>query len=166
VKDCKPLISPPTTFSELTKEDALIIMPLDNMLHRHLSESPFFMYKADHNETDFLEYWTRHQPTCIVAKHDNQIIAYILAELDGETFIKDTPRYYHISAAYCLPEYRGKGLHHKLLSLIVQKLKEQGYSRLGTDFESFNPSGSGYWLKHFEAYTCGVVRRIDESIFR
>ena len=45
-------------------------------------------------------------------------------------------------------------------------LKEQGYTRLGVDFESFNPSGSGFWLKHFSAYTFGVVRRIDESVLK
>ena len=33
---------------------------------------------------------------------------------------------------------------------------------LGVDFESLNPSGSGFRLKHFTAYTHSVVRRIDE----
>jgi len=44
----------------------------------------------------------------------------------------------------------------------LQKLKALGYTRLGVIFESFNPSGSGFWLKHFTAYTHSVVRRIDE----
>jgi ribosomal protein S18 acetylase RimI-like enzyme len=154
------------TFSKLAPEDALKIMPLDNMLHRHCSESPFFMYKPDHNEDSFLEYWTKNQPACIAAGHEDQIVAYILAELNGETFIKDKPGYHHISAAYCLPEHRGKGLHQYLLKLMVQKLKAQGYTYLGTDFESFNPSGVGFWLKYFDAYAYGVVRRIDESMYR
>jgi len=32
------------------------------------------------------------------------------------------------------------------------------------DFESINPSGSGFWLKFFHAYTNSVVRRIDDRI--
>jgi hypothetical protein len=49
------------------------------------------------------------------------------------------------------------------LNVLTQKLKTQGYTRLGVDYESFNPSGSGFWQKHFDAYTYGVVRRIDEG---
>ena len=40
------------------------------------------------------------------------------------------------------------------------------YTMLGVDFESINPSGSGFWLKFFHAYTNGVVRRIDERIMQ
>ena len=61
-----------------------------------------------------------------------------------------------------MTEHRGKGINQKLLSLLLQKLKIQGYTRLGVIFESFNPWGSGFWLKHFTAYTHSVVRRIDE----
>ena len=87
-------------------------------------------------------------------------------EHGGETFVQDTPGYIHISAAYCLPEHRRKGISRHLLSLLLQELKGKGYSRLGVDFESINPSGSGFWLKHFSAYTHSVVRRIDESVLQ
>ena len=90
-------------------------------------------------------------------------MAFIRAELeDGETFIKNTPGYLHVKGAFCLQVHRGKGVNQKLLSLLLQKLKTQGYTRLGVIFESFNPLGSGFWLKHFSAYTHSVVCRIDE----
>ena len=149
--------------SELAPEDALEVMPLDNELHRHLRESPFFLYNAEHKEADFLEYWARRQPVCFTARQEGKPVAFLLAERDGETFVKDTPGYFHVSGAYCLPEHRGKGISQKLLDLLARKLNAGGYTRLGVDFESFNPSGSGFWLKHFEAYTRGVVRRIDEG---
>ena len=44
----------------------------------------------------------------------------------------------------------------------MHKLKTQGYTRLGVDFESINQTAYGFWLKHFDAYTNSVVRRIDE----
>jgi len=67
-----------------------------------------------------------------------------------------------IKGAFCLPEHRGKGLHQNLLSMLVRKLKAKGYTHLGVDFESINPAAYNFWTKYFNAYTCSVVRRIDE----
>jgi len=41
-------------------------------------------------------------------------------------------------------------------------LKEEGYKLLGVDYESFNSTANGFWLKYFTPYTNSVVRRIDE----
>ena len=150
------------TFNELTPDEAIVTMPLDNRLHGYLLDSPFFLYRAEHNETDYKEYLNMNKPTCFAAEFEGRTVAYFFAEREGETFIMDTPGYYHISAAYCLPEHRGKGLSQRLLYLLTQKLKSQGYNRLGVDYESVNPSGSAFWGKHFDAYTHSVVRRIDE----
>ena len=72
--------------------------------------------------------------------------------------------YRHIRGAYCLPEHRGKGLYQNLLNFTISVLKREGYTKLGVDFESFNPTARGFWLKYFTAYTNSVVRRIDERI--
>ena len=65
-----------------------------------------------------------------------------------------------------MPEHRGRGVYKNLLNYVINTLKTEGYARLGVDFESINPSGSGFWLKSFHAYTNGVVRRIDERIIQ
>ena len=70
------------------------------------------------------------------------------------------------TGAYCIPEHRGKGVYQNLLNFVISTLKTEGYTRFGVDFESINPSGSGFWLKHFHAYTNSVVRRIDERIMQ
>ena len=101
---------------------------------------------------------------CFVAKKDGVIVAFLCAEVTGETFICDLPGYIHLNGAFCLPEYRGKGVLQGLLSYTVETLKNDGFTMLGTDFESINPAAYGFWLKHFTAYTHSVVRRIDESI--
>jgi hypothetical protein len=44
----------------------------------------------------------------------------------------------------------------------VDQLRSRGYTLLGVDFESINPAAYRFWLKHFEAYTSVVARRIDE----
>ena len=149
-------------FSELAPEDILEILPLENMLDGSYIESPFFMYRKPAIEAEFLENYRRYQSIYFTAKHGGRTVAFIRAERDGETFIQDTPGYLHCKGIYSLPGHRGKGVSQKLLNLLIQKIKFLGYTRLGVDFESFNPSGSGFWLKYFGAYTYGVVRRIDE----
>ena len=85
---------------------------------------------------------------------------------EGETFVASGDFYRHIMGAYCLPEHRGRGVYQNLLNFAINTLKTEGYTRLGVDFESINPSGSGFWLKSFHAYTDSVVRRIDERIIQ
>lgn len=146
-------------FSELAPEDCLEVMPLDNMLHEYQLDSPFFMLRPPHGEADYLEYWAEHKPACFAARREGAVAAFILTETEGETFIGESPGYRHITAAYCLPAHRGKGLHQHLINMALEK----NCARLGVDFESFNPSGAGFWQKYFDAYTHSVVRRIDES---
>lgn len=46
----------------------------------------------------------------------------------------------------------------------IVTLKAKGYTSLGVDFESFNSTAYGFWMKYFTAYTHSVVRRIDDRI--
>jgi GNAT superfamily N-acetyltransferase len=151
------------SFSELASEAVLKVLPLEKMLDDSYIDSPFFMYREQNNESAFLKEYERFQSIYFIASQEGRIVAFIRAELDGETFIQETPGYLHVKGAYCLPEHRGKGLNQKLLCMLIQKLKMKGYSRLGVDFESINPMAWGFWLKYFDAYTHSVVRRIDEK---
>ena len=151
------------SFHKLSREDILKALPLEHHLCESYADSPFFMFREKSSEAEFLEEVERFQPVYFTAEYQGQTVAFIRAELDGETFVQDTPGYIHVKGAYCLKEHRGKGLHRNLLNLLVRELKARGYTRLGVDFESFNPSGQGFWLKYFDAYTHGVVRRIDEK---
>ena len=99
-----------------------------------------------------------------VAKQNGKICAFVKISVSGETFVAMGDTYRHIRGAYCLPEHRGKGLYQNLLNFTISALKREGYTRLGVNFESFNPPARGFWLKYFTAYTNSVVRRIDERI--
>ena len=151
-------------FSELAPEDVSEIYPFYAAHVKSYRASPFFMRRDIKSETEIIRESAENRPMCFVARYDGQPVAYVTAEHDGETFICKVPDYMHANSAYCLPEHRGIGLNQALLGMLVQKLKAQGYTRLGVDFESVNPSGYGFWLKHFDAYTHSVVRRIDEHV--
>ncbi|MCL2060948.1 MAG: GNAT family N-acetyltransferase [Oscillospiraceae bacterium] len=154
----------PPTLPVLKPEHAIEALPLENDLNKSYMDSPFFMYRRPSSEDEFLENYMRTRPVYIVARQSGNINAFIKAAPDGETFIQNTPGYIHCTGMYCLLEHRGKGIGQNLLNALVRTLKTQGYTRLGVDFESLNPSGSGFWLKYFTAYTHSLVRRIDESV--
>ena len=151
-------------FSELSPDEFPQILSLDHMLDVHMATSPTFILRPSDTPESFIKKTEQFKSIFFAAKKNGEIVAYIRAELDGETFIRDMPGYLHINGAFCLPEHRGKGLHQTLLSLLMQKLNAQGYTHLGVDFESINPTAYVFWLKHFDAYTHSVVRRIDEHV--
>ncbi len=165
IRGMEELEAPPCLeydFAEVKPDELLEILPLDHLLDAHMAASPTFILRPSDTPETFLKKAAHFNSIYMAARHNGQMVAYIRAELDDETFICDTPGYLHIKSAFCLPEHRGKGLHKTLLSMMVHKLKTQGYTRLGVDFESINPTAYGFWLKYFKAYTHSVVRRIDE----
>ena len=150
-------------FAELTSDEFIQVLPLVHMLDAHMAASPSFILRPSDTEESFVNKVRQCHPTILVAKKNGQIVAYLRAEREGETFLCKMDGYAHVMGAFCLPEHRGKGLHQKLLYLMIQNLNAQGYTRFGVDFESINPAAYCFWLKHFDAFTHSVVRRIDES---
>ncbi len=152
--DCGIAVLGPDEFS--------LTLPLVHRLDAHMAASPCFILRPSDTDESFRKNVERLRPTCVAAKQNGRIVAYVRAERGGENFIADTAGYLHVKSAYCLPEYRGKGVTAALLNMLARQLKTQGYTRLGVDFESINPAAYGFWLKHFAVYTHSVARRIDE----
>lgn len=159
---CAP--RPDYEYTELPISKYHLIYPLDFALNRHYCESPFFMNRTPATEEEFLAASVQERARYFVAKQSGKICAYLRITASGETFIATGDSYRHITGAYCLPEHRGKDVYQNLLNFVISTLGAEGYSMLGVDFESINPTARGFWLKYFAAYTHGVVRRIDERI--
>ncbi len=153
-------------FSELPGEDHAYVYPLHLALNEHYCSSPFFMNRRPDTRVEFLAFSEREKVRYFAAKTGGELCAYMEVSEEGETFIASGDIYRHITGAYCVPEHRGRGVYKSLLNYVINTLKTEGYSVLGVDFETINPSGSGFWLKYFHAYTGSVVRRIDERIMQ
>ena len=147
---------------ELSKEEYQLIFPLNKLLVQHLNSSPSFMCYPFIHDAKLLEMIMQSDARYFVTIHDEQIVSYIKISNEGENFACSASDMMNISGAYCLPEYRGMGVFKNLLDFVIKKLRSEGYIRLGVDFESINPNAYHFWLKYFEAYTNGVVRRVDE----
>ena len=153
-------------FTELSQDEYHFVYPLYLALHRHYCASPFFMNRKPETQEEFVVSSMQEGARCFVAKQNGTLCAFVIIWGPGETFVARGNFYRHIGGAYCLPEHRGKGLYQNLLNFTIAVLKREGYTRLGVDFESFNPTARGFWLKYFNAYTNSVVRRIDERIIQ
>lgn len=150
-------------FVEITPDRLSEVLPLIHLLDAHMVASPTFMQYPSYTESSFSEKTTMLQARYFVAETDGRIVALITAVRDGETFICDTPGYLHLRWTFCLPEYRGKGIAQNLLVFLLHTLREEGFTRIGVDFESINPAAHNFWLRYFDAYTHSVVRRIDNT---
>ena len=153
-------------FLELPKEDYASVYPLQLALNEHYCSSPFFVNRKPNTQEEFLDSSEKEKLRYFAAKIDGELCAYMEVSDEGETFVASGDHYRHITGAYCLPEHRGRGVYQNLLNNAINTLETEGYTGLGVDFESINPSGSGFWLKYFDAYTNSVVRRIDERIMQ
>ena len=162
--ECEPCAG--YDFAELPNAECYTVYSLHLALYRHYCESPFFMNRKPETQEEFMESSMKEGGRYFVAKQNGRLCAFLKISASGETFAALGNTYRHIRGAYCLPEHRGKGLYQNLLNFAISTLKREGYTRLGVNFESFNPTARGFWLKYFSAYTNSVVRRIDERITR
>ena len=161
------------TYTELEKTEFQLIYPLYILLRNHLGDSPIFLRynknEKDKNGSDadkFAKLQIRQKARYFIAKDRNKIIAYIKISDNEENFISEVNCMKNICGAYCLTEYRGKGIFQNLLNYLINVLQNENNLLLGVDFESFNPTASGFWLKYFTEYTHSAVRRIDDRFVK
>lgn len=151
--DCKGF-----TFFEMEPVQRRLAEPLHQQLAAHFVQSPCFMRHLEPDQ------WQEEKTRLFAAADGQKIAAYIEIADTAENFVTEASQVQNICGAFCLPEYRGKGLYQNLLNHLIGALKQEGYTLLGVDYESFNPTAWGFWQKYFAPYTSGVVRRVDENI--
>ncbi len=149
-------------YRELPSEQHALVVHLRELNSEHLSHSPCFMPYTKRTAEDYAE--DNDDSRIFIMQQNDEVVAYIRLAVTGETFVKDAAGYLHACGAYCLPSHRGNNNFSNLLRYAAAKIKAEGYTHLGVDFESINPAANSFWLKHFRAYTFGLVRRIDERI--
>lgn len=154
------------SFKVLSTEEIPSVRELRRMLSEHLGESPCFMYSDENEFQSWLERAEKRGSAIYTARINDVPVSFIEVTEDGETFVTETEEMKNICGAFCLPEYRGKGVFAALLNYTLNSLNGQDIKLLGVDYESFNPTALGAWEKYFTPYTRSVVRRIDEGVLR
>lgn len=154
---------PPFALCEADGSELGEIYRLQSLTDEHLRRSPAFVRFPGQSLQEFHRETLEERHRYFIAGEVRRPAAYLKVAERGETFVSELPGVKNICGAYCLPEYRGTGLALSLLNHVIRTLKSEGVTCLGTDYESMNPAAQGFWPKHFDAYTAGVVRRIDEG---
>ena len=152
-----PLVSG-IDFIELPRERFSETLPLQNMLVDHFRQSPMFIRFEYHTQEGLAAECAKLPFRYFGALYGDKMVAYMRVLKD----MLDKGRQ-NICGAYCMADYRGRGIYPALLDHVIAALKAEGNTLLEVDFESFNPTARGFWLKYFTPYMCGVVRRIDEK---
>lgn len=130
---------------------------------RYYKNAPMFMHVHEDCSLEELRGWLEGKDQYAFAAFENgEPAAYMLLRHGGESFASDDTMSMNICGAYVKPGLRGSGYGAAILHSIVGWLGENGYTRLGVDYESFNIQGSRFWQKHFTAFTLSLTRRIDE----
>ena len=153
-------------FKILSTEEIPSVREMRKMLSDHLGESPCFMYSDENEFSSWLERAEKRGSAIYTAQINSVPVSFIEVTENGETFVTEAEEMKNICGAFCLPEYRGKGVFAALLNYTLNSLNEQNIKLLGVDYESFNPTALGAWEKYFTPYTRSVVRRIDEGVLR
>jgi GNAT superfamily N-acetyltransferase len=156
--DCSPVMD--CEFIELPLEEIRKIIPLKFGLISHLSESPAFLKFPPFSEDQLIEKSRMRKARFFCAVKNSQIIAFVEITSSGENLVTYTEKMMNICGGFLVPEFRGSGIYANLLQYLIQQLKKEGYTRLGVDFESINPTAKGFWLKYFTPYTKSVVRSV------
>ncbi len=150
---------------KITAEDAELLLSLHREHWQYYKSAPMFMHVHDDCSLEELRGWLDQKDQHLWAANENGIpVAYMQLRHGGETFISDDEKSMNICGAYVSPFIRGAGYGTAILQTIVDWLRENGYERLGVDYESFNIQGSRFWGKYFTPFTYSLTRRIDERI--
>lgn len=151
-------------YAELSPAEVTELTCLNNVLLSHLGKSPCFMPLPTATGESLSTEAATHR--FFAAIREGKPIAYLRLSNEGETFITLDEAVPNITGAACLPQYRGTGVAQNLLAFLSDTLAKEGYTRLGVDCESFNPTAWGFWRKYFTVYSAGIVRRIDDYILQ
>lgn len=151
------------TLIELPRARVHEIAPLRRALSAHLGQSPCFMYESPEDVENWLAKAETRDSRIFAAEQNGAPAAFLEVRVGGENFATYAADMLNICGAYCVPDLRGSGTIQSLLDFLLCTLQGEGITRLGVDFESFNPTALGFWTKHFDVYTHGLVRRIDEN---
>lgn len=150
------------TFRTASPSDTPHLLSLYNSLEAHMASSPIFMPKTP---------WSNERLASVldhilVACKEDQPIAALLLEQNGETFLDAQPNTMHISSTFCHPDHRGTGVMHALVDFASDLAYRNGTRFLGVDCETLNPPAFRFWQKHFTPFTYSAVRRLDERLLR
>lgn len=154
---------PGLTFRELAPREWALCYPLNVLLDRHMAAPPTFLLRPTLSQGDFLQGARREGARFFAALEGELPVAFLKLSPTAETLVSDAPEVVNVAGAYCLESHRGRYVYPNLLNAALRAVQGEGFTHLGVDYESINPTALHFWPKYFSPYTHSLVRRIDEK---
>jgi GNAT superfamily N-acetyltransferase len=169
IRAMKPLSPMPHTSFQIRKatpNDISEILPLDIEHSQYYAQPPIFMPElARWDAAEWETFLTRPLNSLWLAEKGGEPAGFI--RFDAHNFdgvaVTEVEDAVFISGAYLRPSFRGQGAGSAILGAALSDYAEQGLSRCVTNFESFNPDATAFWLKYFYP-VCYSLLRVPETI--
>lgn len=148
-----------------TAADVGTLRDLEDGLREHLTQSPTLLPPSPaRSEEDQRRRIEDPRRAVLLAEIDGRVVGHLLVGrvADDVAAVVQDPGTASITGAFVRPEHRRSGVAESLLAAAVDWARDDGYERLGVDFESANTLASRFWLRHFEPVTFAMVRRLAE----
>jgi GNAT superfamily N-acetyltransferase len=170
IRSTEPMALPGSrdaVFSEIPAPRLHQVVSFKNLLETALQASPIFIPRfSDYDAASLRAEAERRHSRYFVAFLGEVSIGFLEIASRGVNFVGQGSGMINIRGAYIAPAYRGTGVFGQMLAWLMDRLREEGYTRCGVDYEAFNPQARGGWRKYFTDYVYGLARRIDERISR
>jgi GNAT superfamily N-acetyltransferase len=142
-------------------------MRLHEGLVQYARSAPDF-FIAEKFSKEYFDSWLNDPDNVIWLAHMNEDpVAFIRmgpANDDVCTIIYDE-KTTSIYGAFTMETMRGRNIATSLLAHAIASARCTGYERIAVDFESMNPSGTRFWLRHnFKPVCLSLLRYIDERV--
>jgi GNAT superfamily N-acetyltransferase len=164
--DPAPASPDPRTYRMATKADIPAILSLDEQLTAHLSAPSVCMRRRSRDEAWQRAFLAQDDNAVALAEEGAQVVGILRLEgrCDGACEIVRSPDTVGLSGTYVLEPYRRHGVAAGLLAEAIRWSRANGYARCSVDWESFNPSATGFWLKHFAPVCYSLVRHVESGL--
>jgi len=167
LRDLSPLAANAAgiTIRQATPDDIDAVAALGEGLQRHLAAPPIYLpLRQLDSRADYLEWLAQPGHRQWLAWRGGVAVAELRLEPANHTAcaVAADAGTVFITSAYTRPEARSGGLAAALLDHAVAAVRERGYVRIATDFESANIPGAAFWMRHFQPMAYSVIRYVDE----
>ena len=167
MRDLSPIrgarFDPRVTVRRATPADAPAVHALDLGLRRHLLASPIFLRLGPQRSPELERHVLADAASPpFLAESDGKAVAFLRigpSATDVATIVRD-PGTASVTAAFTVPELRGRGVATTLLATAHGWAVEAGYARIAVDHESANGEAERFWMRHFVPVAYGMTRRL------
>ncbi len=143
--------------------DKTVVDELLAGLEEHMSAPPIFWKHEPENVEDLLS--GEGGSLWLAFDRDQAVgLSGLMRGYEEGCAILQDEKTIELEPAFVKAGWRGKGVGTALLNRCLEQAQQQGFWRVGVDFESANVGAVRFWTRWFEPVCYSLVRWVDERV--